>query len=218
MKTRKLKQKSGFTLIELLVVIAIIAVLVAILLPALNAAREMSKSVICLNNLKQIGQATFLYLEDNAERFPCEYDDPRYRYSGRWKNRLAPYLGIDTGSSGYVSEYKVGRNVFACPASNDNHISDYKVAYHNSYRSNWGIIGYDSSESHAVTERIGNITRAHDTVAWVVDGSNTSSDQYVYWAFWPYVDFRHRGRMNILWVDWHVSGRADVDRSIFYIR
>ncbi len=213
-------RKNGFTLIELLVVVAIIAVLVAILLPALNAAHESAKSIVCLNNLRQIGQATFLYLGDNGDRFPCEYDNPHYRYSGRWKNRLAKYLGIDTNSSGYISEYKVGKNVFVCPASTQNHILDYKVAYHNSYNSNWGIIGYDTSENHAVSERLENITLAHNNVAWVVDGNSNvaGQDQYIYWAYWPYVSFRHSGKMNILWVDWHVSSEREADRSIFYIR
>jgi len=57
--------RKGFTLIELLVVIAIIAVLMAILMPALNRAREQGKRAACLSNLKQLGLAWIMYADDN---------------------------------------------------------------------------------------------------------------------------------------------------------
>jgi prepilin-type N-terminal cleavage/methylation domain-containing protein/prepilin-type processing-associated H-X9-DG protein len=60
-----MNRKPGFTLIELLVVIAVIAVLMAILMPALNRAREQGKRAACLNNLKQMALAWNLYADDN---------------------------------------------------------------------------------------------------------------------------------------------------------
>jgi prepilin-type N-terminal cleavage/methylation domain-containing protein len=62
--------EDGFTLVELLVVIAIIALLMAILLPALNRAREMGKRAVCLSQIKQLGVAWYLYCDDDQEKVP----------------------------------------------------------------------------------------------------------------------------------------------------
>ena len=64
------KPKGAFTLIELLVVIAIIAILAALLLPALASAKEKGKRIACLSNLRQVGLSLTLYTDSNAERMP----------------------------------------------------------------------------------------------------------------------------------------------------
>jgi len=65
-----MRKTKGFTLIELLVVIAIIALLVSILLPSLNRARELAKRAICGTNLHGVGQAFALYQGDNKDQWP----------------------------------------------------------------------------------------------------------------------------------------------------
>lgn len=64
-----MKRKKGFTLIELLVVIAIIAILAAMLLPALDRARTQARQSVCMSNLKQLGIAVSMYLNDFNEYF-----------------------------------------------------------------------------------------------------------------------------------------------------
>ena len=81
-----MKKRSGFTLIELLVVIAIIAVLMGILMPALERVRKQARSVMCRANLKQWGSVWGLYLNDSNYRFPV-----RFSNSGRWIDVLWSY-------------------------------------------------------------------------------------------------------------------------------
>lgn len=104
----------AFTLIELLVVMAIIAILTALLLPALARARTKANDVYCLNNLRQLGVAVMVYAGDHGERLPVAERIPTQPTDGnnpdpRIADVLAAYVGLTATSN------LSAKSVFRCP-------------------------------------------------------------------------------------------------------
>ena len=112
-----MKKTRGFTLIELLVVIAIIAILAAMLLPALQSARERGRRGSCVSNLKQIGTALMQYSQDYREKMPAG----NCRTSSTSSTVKAVGADIAGSAAGLevlrANEYLADYGVFTCPSS-----------------------------------------------------------------------------------------------------
>lgn len=109
-----MRNRDVFTLVELLIVIAIIAILAALLLPALNMARDAAKYSYCGNNLKQLGMADYSYASDFSG-YPAKSVDGTWATRMIYVHYLADYLGLNSRPFD-IDNYRPG--VLLCPEKN----------------------------------------------------------------------------------------------------
>lgn len=196
-----------FTLIELMLVIAIIAILAAMLMPALKKTRDLAKNTECRNNLRQQGQATLNYTTDYNEFLPYCY----YGVSSPVKTfffAISPYiLGKDLTRPAARWEYKA----FNCPSAR------YKYMYENviaSYGANCTLFGYYSAGTTWPSAKLTKLMYPSITMG-IGDGRlNITSSSWGEIPAFPdstvsggdeIVTSRHDKGVNITFLDFHVA-------------
>ena len=181
--------KRRFTLIELLVVIGIIAVLAAMLMPALGKARQKATQTDCLNNLKQFGFAFFMYSDDNKQCLPKLYvSTSGERMDGGWiyyEKFPIPSAGLYDIKRGTIYEYVKSLNVYVCKGD--------KSGSNNSYSVN------SLTDSIKVTD----IFAPTETPLMLEEGTPKSSDDGYFLVNVNRVVDRHTKGSNYLFCDGH---------------
>jgi prepilin-type N-terminal cleavage/methylation domain-containing protein/prepilin-type processing-associated H-X9-DG protein len=164
----KQASRNAFTLIELLVVIAIIAILAAILFPVFAQAREKARQTSCLSNMKQLGTAAMMYVQDYDERMPSDANTTRpdgsFAGDGDWGKdfwmfHFRPYIGMKVGNI-----QQRGQSVFTCPSGTTLQYmaSDDYAAYQLTpafLQQSWGLVpdaagNYAWYNSYAINEHL----------------------------------------------------------------
>lgn len=223
---------TSFTLIELLVVIAIIAILASMLLPALNKARDRAREIACTNQLKQMGLATFLYIEEHDDRYMTNNTA-----TGSWDYKLGQYDGrgaLPTLSQNMWQEIVKGTDwsgIYLCPSDVAGNTDD-TLYYRRSYSFNWyikddpqmpGLVGvewatYPGNEQQArKSSEVLNPSRTLAITEWHAHNNRINNSSSLSVIRWGYVRpanvtgtestyFQHGpNKMNILYADGHVD-------------
>lgn len=206
--------RKGFTLVELLVVIAIIALLAALLLPALNGARDSARSAHCVNNLRQWSYAISIYLDDNGGFFP-HANTAQWGF-GTWAYPDAPLPKI-LGKTIYTTAWWEGRDVNGCPqhAHYEPGVFPVKSSRYYSYGLNWALTYWPNNP--------GNISIVKDGAGCIIMCDVKDEPPTLYTGFSGYFDqtnnvgFIHRNSANALFVDGHVSpiNQAQIMANVF---
>lgn len=224
-----LRGGGGFTLVELLIVVAIIAILAALLLPALRRGKASAYRVRCVSNLHQLGLAAHMYFEDNGGnclRYGGVSTNGGQLYWFGWLGQGGEGSRAFDASQGALFPYLRGRGVEVCPSLNY-YLADFKLKASGAAYG-YGHNRYLSAPNSRPPTRVSRITRPTETVLFA-DAAQVNTFQEPASAEHPmleefyYVDagtdqpnghFRHAQKAGVMFCDGHAALERYVPGSI----
>ncbi len=204
-----MSKKAHFTLIELLIVIAIIAILAAMLLPALGNAKKTSKAIMCASNLKQWTTAVHIYAESFQDYLPlhqmsCFYSSPTRTNWNAWSSWLRDAFLPNAKEATYY----FGKDINGCPDHSDTMLSPAISERYYSYGISYIIAIYTNPR------KLGQIRSPSQTILFSDLANNVDGPGYDFSYSPERVGYMHLGKTNCLFVDGHVTGKKQNQLSL----
>lgn len=217
----------GFTLIELLVVISLIAGLTAILMPALAKARNQSKSIVCLGNMKQMYLAAAIYNEEHDDYFPISYFEQQTEtgtISHSWDFSVVEDGGVIEIVAGILWQGETNEKVQQCPSFKGDFNSQFDP--YSGYNYNTTFIGHGQNENIPIPAKRTDVKNTAGCVLfgdgqWA-EGANkfmrsplrAEADLTFNGRYAGTQGYRHNDKTNVVWCDGHAESVKELYTSV----
>lgn len=186
------RRRNGFTLIELLVVIAIVAILAAILFPVFSQAREKARGMSCMSNVRNVGIALSLYVQDYDETFPMNaYCDPKANKIPNpwmyWTDVIDPYVKQGNKDVALGQPINSG-GIYRCP-SNSAEYQNGHYGLHMDLFPGGNNLCYGGSPEPVEVYTLADVENPTEKIAVMEKGINDGWESFLIFATWQWMYF-----------------------------